>query len=161
MYKLLLFTLLAGVVMLMQALQTDEELAMHTLFQGKHAVNRAAHAAAQQLDSEELARGRFRIDPMLAGDAAGRYLQANLLLDDSYQPVADSFLKSRVDVLAFEIINSGESFPYTYTNSAYGYEVTLQRPGVVMIIRMEYPRMFGILGPVVWDVKGTGELTAK
>ena len=36
--------------MSLYGLQTDEELAMHTLFHGKHALNNAVHAAAQQSD---------------------------------------------------------------------------------------------------------------
>ena len=42
MYKLLAFLLTIALAMLLHALQADEEVALRALFQGKHAVNRAA-----------------------------------------------------------------------------------------------------------------------
>ena len=61
--------------MTLYALQTDEELAMHTLFQGKHGLNDAVHAAAQQSDSSKLAQGIHSIDEGKAQSAAIQYLR--------------------------------------------------------------------------------------
>ncbi|MGG4035412.1 hypothetical protein ABEV74_17120 [Paenibacillus cisolokensis] len=158
MYKLLLLLLMMGIWLWGGALQIDEEMAVQALFQGKHAVNRAVHAAAQQLDEAALAAGRFRIDEKRAAEEALRYLQANLRLDANGQPLPGSYWRDRVDVLAFEIVNADRTFPYTYRNKQYGYEVTLQRPGVVMIIRLQYPRIFSVLEPIEWEVKGAAEL---
>ena len=58
MYKLVLVMLMMVIWMFMHALQTDEEMAITALFQGKHAVNRAAHAAAQQVDRAALSEGQ-------------------------------------------------------------------------------------------------------
>jgi hypothetical protein len=158
MYKLILFLLLSALFMQLHALQTDEELAMHALFQTKHAVNRAAHASAQQLDRGRLSSGIPSIDEAQAHQAAIAYLQDNLRLDESLLPRPGTFWRSRVQVLALDIINDVEHFPYRYERPEYDYSVTLNRPGVVLIIRMDYPRTFRVLGPISWTVKGTSEL---
>lgn len=156
--KLLAFTLLLGFMMVLHALQADEEIAMRALFQGKHAVNRAAHAAAQQVDLDQLKTGIVAIDSTAAKAAAALYLQRNLRLDAANEPLPGSFWRSRVEVVALEVINADQSFPYTYVHAGHDYEVTLQRPGVVMIIRLVYPRTYNVLGPIIWEIKGAAEL---
>lgn len=158
MYKLVAFMLLIGFVMLLHALQADEEVALQSLFQGKHAVNRAAHAAAQQIDREKLKEGIVSIDPGKAEAAAMLYLQRNLRLDAANEPLAGTFWRTRAEVLALEIVNENRTFPYTYTNAGYNYSVTLNKPGVVMIVRLVYPRTYTVLGPITWEIKGAAEL---
>jgi hypothetical protein len=158
MHKMILFLLLSAFFMQLHALQTDEELAMHALFQAKHAVNRAAHASAQQLDRRQLSSGIRSIDETMAYQAALAYLQDNLRLDESLLPRPGSFWTSHVKLLALDIINEGEHFPYRYERPEYDYAVTLNRPGVILIIRLDYPRTFRVLGPISWTVKGTSEL---
>lgn len=158
MYKLLLLTLMSAVWVLMHALQADEEAALRLLFAAKHGVNRAAHAATQQLDEGALSQGILRLDAARASNAGLAYLQANLRLDAAGMPLADSVLRDRVEVLVFRVVNDGESFPYIYRNAAYNYEVTLRRPGVVMIVRVKYPRAFNVLPPIEWEIKGAAEL---
>ena len=150
---------MAAFAMTLYGLQTDEEVAMQAFFQGKRAVNRAAHAAAQQLDTDKLKEGIVSIDPLAAWEAAMAYLRANLHLDNANMPLPSSFWRSRADVLVFEVINEDTAFPYTYVNAAYDYTVTLEKPGVVLIVRLEYPRTYRVLGPIVWEIKGTAELT--
>lgn len=161
MYKLVLIMLMMVVWTYIHALQVDEEMAMGALFQGKHAVNRAAHAAAQQIDTRALADGRIHIDERAAYIAAGNYLQANLQLDSSGEPLPNAFLREKVEVLVFEVINDDKTFPYRYRNAAYNYEVTLERPGVVMIVNVVYPRAFSVIEPIVWQIKGAAELVAS
>jgi hypothetical protein len=156
--KLLLFMLLSAFFMLLHGLQTDEELAMHALFQGKHAVNRAAHASAQQLDPAKLARGIRSIDTVRARSAAMQYLRSNLRLDEGNSPMPGTFWKTRVEVLALDIVNEDNNFPYLYERLDYGYSVTLHRPGVVMIVRLDYPRIYQVLSPISWTIKGAAEL---
>ncbi|WJH37130.1 hypothetical protein N6H14_16520 [Paenibacillus sp. CC-CFT747] len=79
-------------------------------------------------------------------------------LDESNTPLPDTFLRAKVDLLAFEVINEDHVFPYRYSNPAYSYSVELKRPAVVMIIRLEYPRTYPVLGPIVWEIKGSSEL---
>jgi hypothetical protein len=143
---------------LMYALQTDEELAMYTLFQGKRGLNQAVHAAAQQNDMAKLARGVWAIDEASASATAMQYLQANLRLDGSGVPLPNTLLRSRVEVLDWAVINDDRMLPYTYTNSTYDYSVTLRRPGVVAIIRLEFPRTYNVLGPIVWTIKSSAEM---
>lgn len=158
MYKLLLFILFMVGWTLMQAVQTDGEMAMQTLFHGKHAVNRAAHAGAQQLDMGALSEGRLRIDERAAAAAAEEYLYYNLKLDADGMPLAGSYLRESPRIVAFEVINSDRNFPYTYRNLQYDYEVTLQRPGVVVIVHVPYTRAFHVIDPIEWHIKGTAEL---
>lgn len=157
-YKLLWILLMIASWMYAQAVQVDEESSMKALYDGKHAVNRAAHAAAQQVDDGALASGHLRIDPDAALREAAFYLQANLELDEEGNPLPGSYLRDRVEVLVFRVINDDVAFPYTYRNPAYDYEVTLTRPGVVLMIRLKYPRVFSAMPPVEWVVKGTAEL---
>ncbi|WP_424768842.1 hypothetical protein [Paenibacillus sp. sgz302251] len=158
MYKLLLIVVMMSVWLSIHLLQVEEELAMQTLFQGKYAVNRAAHAAAQQLDAEALGNGVTQIAPAAAVETAARYLQENLRLDDKGVPLPESFLKQPVEVMVFEIINADKTFPYTYRNDTYRYKVTLKRPGVIIIAHIVYPRAFQIIDSIEWHIKGAAEL---
>jgi hypothetical protein len=158
MYKLILFMLMAVFYMMLHALQVDEELAMHTLFRAKHALNRAAHAAAQQTDADKLARGIYSINGTAAEASALLYLQRNLSLDASNDPLQGSFLRSRVEVPVFVVVNEENMFPYHYTNEMFDFDVTLNRPGVIMVIRVDYPRTYNIIGPITWHIKGAAEL---
>jgi hypothetical protein len=160
MYKLLLIVLMLSVWLSIHLLQVEEELAMNTLFQGKHAINRSAHAAAQQLDSEALAEGVLRLAPDKAADAALLYLRENLRLDENGFPLPESFLKHPVKVVVFELVNAEHTFPYTYRNAEYQYEVTMTRPGVIIIVHMVYPRAFQVMEPIEWYIKGAAELVA-
>ncbi|MDF2668662.1 MAG: hypothetical protein K0R67_968 [Paenibacillus sp.] len=158
MYKLLLFILMFSFLLLMNAMQTDEQLAMQALFEGKRAVNRAAHAAAQQVDMQKLAEGIVSIDPLVSQATALDYLRANLKLDANNMPLPSSFWRSQVEIAVFEVFNENRTFPYTYTNMLYNYSITFKRPGVVLIVRITYPRVFSVISPIVWEVKGAAEL---
>ncbi|CAM4477885.1 hypothetical protein [Paenibacillus tarimensis] len=156
--KLLLLLLFSVVWIMVHTLQIDEEMAMRTLFEGKHAVNRAAHAAAQQLDPLALSRGEIRIDPRAAAEAGALYLQGNLKIDETGMPLRGSKLRERAELLLFKVVDGDESFPYHYRNEAFNYEVTLQRPGVIMIVRLRNPNVFRMLEPIEWDIKGAAEV---
>lgn len=159
MYKILLLGMMSAVWVTLYGLQVDQELAMHMLFQGKHALNRATHAGAQQIDTEKLARGIVSIDPIQAKSEAMRYLRENLRLDPANGiPLPGAYLKHPVELVEWLIVNEHDSFPYTYRNETYNYEVTLQRPGVIMIIRIAYPRIYTVLEPIEWYIKSAAEL---
>lgn len=160
MHKLLLLTLMAGIWTMLHALQIEEEMALRTFFEGKRAVNRAAHAAAQQLDSEALSEGIVRIDEEAALASALLYLRVNLRLDESLAPLPGSMLRDPVELAEFRVVNDDAAFPFTYRNAALDYEVTLREPGVILIIRIRYPRGFTVMEPLDWYVKGAAELTA-
>lgn len=158
MAKLLFGVLMTVVWWMLHALQLDEEMAIGTLSNLKHAVNRAAHAAAQQLDRDKLELGVLSIDEGLAEQAAARYLMDNLALDGGLNPLPGSLLRDPVEVRVFEVLDESLSYPYTYKNEPYDYEVTFERPGVVLIARVAYPVLFGVLAPIEWDVRGSSEL---
>jgi hypothetical protein len=157
MYKLILFTLLSAFFIMLHGMQVDQHLSMQSLFQAKYALNRSTHAAAQQLDMEKLSIGIASIDRDAAQWTAQTYLQRNLNLDASNMPLPHTFLQSKVDILVFEVINENQQFPYKYMNSDYDYHVELEKPGVIMIIRVVYPRTYNILGPITWEIKGAAE----
>lgn len=156
--KLLWILLFAPIFILMHAYQADQELAVHAFFRAKYGLNYAVHAAAQQVDEEKLAHGVLSIDEEKALKTAMRCLRSNLQLDDANMPLQDAFFKSRIDVLEFEVIGEEANFPYHYVHPVYDYEVTLRKPGVIMIIQVEYPRIFGVLEPISWQVKSSAEL---
>lgn len=159
MNKLVAILAMMGIWLMCHIVQVDQELAMKQLFQSKRAVNRAAHAAAQQLDKEALGDGVLRLDEREAAKAALLYLQANLLIDANGSPLPGSWLRDPVDILVFEIVNAEENFPFTYRNETYQYEVVLRRPGVIMIAGVHHPSAFRGLDPIHWTIKGTAELT--
>jgi hypothetical protein len=158
MHKLVFSVLMIVIWWMLHALQVDEELALGSVHEGKRAVDRAAHAAAQQADRAKLEMGIVSIDAPAAETAAAEYLRYNLRLDADGMPLPDSFWRERAEVRLFRVINENNEFPYTYRNEQYDYEVTLNRPGVVLIVHLVYPRLFGVLSPVAWDLKGSAEL---
>lgn len=158
MYKVVLIVAMMTLWITVHMMQVEEEMAMKTLSQGKRAINRAAHAAAQQVDKSALSEGIVRIDESSASREAALYLQQNLQLDTSGKPLPNSFLRHPVQVLVFDVINSEESFPYRYWNPTYNYEVELRSPGVVMIAKVVYPRAFNVMEPLEWEIRGAAEL---
>lgn len=158
MYKLILSIMLAVGCVMLSAQQMDELMAMHALFQAKNAANRAAHAAAQQVDRKRLSLGERWIDEARAEAVARYYLQENLQLDDTLQPLPESFWQSQVEWLVFDVINGDETFPYLYQNDMYRVSEKLERPGVVLIIALEYPRTFSLIEPIRWELKAVAEL---
>ncbi|RJE87741.1 hypothetical protein D3P07_15685 [Paenibacillus sp. 1011MAR3C5] len=160
MYKLVLILAMMSLWMTVHLMQVEEEMAMKSLSQGKRAINRAAHAAAQQVDKAALSEGIIRIDESAASREAALYLQRNLQLDEGGRPLPNSFLRHPVQVLVFEVINSEERFPYRYWNPTYNYEVELRSPGVVIIAKVVYPRAFTVMEPLEWEIRGAAELVA-
>lgn len=158
MAKLVFGILMTVVWWMLHELQLDEEYAMGTVSEVKMAVNRAAHAAAQQLDRDKLELGVLAIDRGDAEAAATDYLRENLRLDGNLRPIAGSVLRDAVEVRAFDVLDESLTYPYTYRDSRYAYEVTFDRPGVVLIVHVRYPLLFGVLDPIEWDVKGSSEL---
>ncbi|TJY38515.1 hypothetical protein E5161_20245 [Cohnella pontilimi] len=158
MAKLVFSMLMIVVWWMLHALQMDEELALGTVHEAKSAVDRAAHAAAQQVDHSKLEIGIPSLEQTLAEEAAVAYLRENLRLDAGLAPLPGSFLREAVTIQEFAVVNDNQSFPYTYRSPRFGYEVTLKRPGVVLIVHVAYPRLFGVLAPVQWDLKGSAEM---
>ncbi|MDI4647545.1 hypothetical protein [Cohnella hashimotonis] len=158
MHKLFFSFLMIVVWWLLHAMQLEEETALGTLHEGKRAIDRAAHAAAQQVDELKLEAGTLSIDSVRAEAAARAYLAANLRLAPDLSPQSGGWFTSAPEIVEFAVINEQYAFPYTYRNAAYDYEVTLRRPGVVIIVHLSCPRIFGVIDPIEWDLKGASEL---
>jgi len=159
-YKLLLIPLMLVVSLTMYAQQIDQELAMKVYYKGKYAVNRATHAAVQQLDSFRLADGELFIDEDRAFDMAKQYLYANLLFDANGQPTAQSFIQSPIRILLFEVVNADQTFPYQYENPQYGIRLSLHKPAVVLVVALDYSGIFLRNDPVKWNIVGSSQLIA-
>lgn len=158
MYKVLLVIVLAAACFMMYAVQLDQEAAVQVFFELKRATNRAAHAAASQVDLGGLADGHILFDEAAAWLAAEQYLRSNLNLDERLAAEEDSSLRGQVEIQVFELIDSTYTFPYRYEHEAYDYAVTLDRPGVILIIHAEYNRLFNVLRPISWHVKSAAEI---
>ena len=85
-------------------------------------------------------------------------MQANLSLNADNEPLPDTFLQSTVVVDLFKVVNEGEIFPYTYRDDSRDYSVTLERPGVIMFIRLAFPRTYAVLQPITWTIKSSAEM---
>ncbi|MDB4867256.1 MAG: hypothetical protein JWR03_1589 [Cohnella sp.] len=158
MAKLVFSILMVVIWWMLHALQMDEELALGTVHEAKRAVDRAVHAAAQQVDPKKLELGIPALQQEEAEAAAIAYLRENLRLDAALVPLPGSFLREAVKVEEFAVINDNMLFPFTYRSTRFNYEVTLSHPGVVMIVHVAFPRLFGVLAPVQWDLKGSAEM---
>ncbi|MFD2115679.1 hypothetical protein ACFSTH_10700 [Paenibacillus yanchengensis] len=159
MYKLVLIIAMMSVWITAHSIQIEQEMALKTVYLAKQAINRAAHAAAQQLDSSALSEGELRIDEEQAKEVAMLYLQRNLHLNSQGEPLPASFLQNPVKLLVFDIVNAEQSFPYHYVNTAYQYEVWLERPAVIIIGNIIYPQMFRTISSIDWTLKGTAQMT--
>lgn len=158
MYKLLwlLLIILSGTIL--QAQQFDEEVSLSALFQLKHAVNRATHAAALQVDAQQLSQGILAIDEVKAKTTFYRYLYANLHLDERGVPQSNTFWKNGVERIQIVIINANQHFPYVFYDAARSYRVTLNEPGVIAFVDVTYPAMFNLLEPIHWQMNGAAAL---
>ncbi|MCR8657058.1 hypothetical protein [Paenibacillus endoradicis] len=155
---MLIIPLLLVIWLMMYTEQLDHELSMKAYYKGKQAVNRGAHAGTLQLDELQLSEGIFAIDPVMAYQMATEYMYANLRLDRNGNPTPQSFLKERVELLHFEVLDPSLTYPYEYSLSKYGYSTTFNRPAVVIVIRMKYPRIFSSNNPVEWNIIGSSQL---
>ncbi len=159
MYKLVFIMIMLPIWLYAQILQVEQELSMKAVYLAKQAVNRAVHAAAQQLDEEALADGEIRIDSEAAWQTAKLYLQKNLELDQSFKSLSPSSLLKQIKITVFSVINEVKGLPYTYKNEQYAYEVMVKKPAVIMIIEVDYNKAFQLFKEVKWNIKGTAEIT--
>lgn len=158
MYKLLIVPLLLVVWLSLYAGGIDQELAMKSYYKGKQAVNRGAHAAALQLDTVALAEGIFQLDPPKARAAAEQMIYRNLSLDESGNPTANSFIRTPVHIVYFEVLDASLSYPYHYRLDSYNFQTTFYRPAVVIVMKLSYPRIFSSNNPVEWNIVGSAQL---
>lgn len=155
---MLIIPLMLVIWLMMYTEQLDHELSMKAYYKGKQAVNRGAHAGALQLEEQQLSEGIFAIDPEMAYQMATEYLYANLRLDQNGNPTSRSYLRERVEILHFEVLDASLTYPFEYSLSEYGYSTTFDRPAVVIVIRMKYPRIFSSNNPVEWNIIGNSQL---
>ena len=158
MYKVLWFISVIVVSVFLHAVQIEQEAALRALLQAKNTVNRAVHAAAQQVDQAALAEGKRVINPVRAKEEMLQYIQYHLNLDELLEPLPNSLYQSKAIVDVFDVIQEDQSFPYIYTDEEKGIDITLQKPGVILILRLEYPRAFSWIEPFGWDLKAAAEI---
>lgn len=157
--KIILALLLSVFCMFLFASQLDQQLAMHSLFQTKNALNRAVHAGAQRVDMNKLAQGIRSIDESEATQTIMDYLQANLSLDESLTPKPGSFLQAQIEIVQFEIMNDTEIFPRVYQFPDHAELMEIERPAIALQILVEYPRTFNVMSPIQWEIRSIAELS--
>jgi len=158
MYKLLIFPLMLVVWLSLYASGIDQELSMKSYYKGKQAVNRGAHAAALQLDKIALAEGIFQLDPIKARAEAEKMIYRNLSLDETGKPTSQSFIRTPVQIVHFEVLDASLSYPFHYELDSYDFQTTFYRPAVVIVMKLTYPRIFSINNPVEWNIIGSAQL---
>jgi hypothetical protein len=158
MYKLLLIPLMLLLWLTLYGSGMDQELAMKSYYKVKQAVNRGAHAAALQLDTVALANGVFQLDDEAARIRAEQYIYRNLLLDEFGMPTVDSFIRTPVEIVYFEILDASLEYPYRYELSQYRFSTVFNSPAVIIVLHFSYPRIFSNNNPVEWDIVGSAQL---
>lgn len=133
---------------------------MKAYYQGKQAVNRAAHAGALQVDKEKLAEGIFAINAHLAKEQAIQYLQRNLGFDITGAPSQDRTLVEELHIVHFEVLDETNQYPLQYELPEYSYRTTLYRPAVVIVVNMKAKRIFSSHNPVEWNIIGSSQLVS-
>lgn len=82
----------------------------------------------------------------------------NLLLDEAGNPTAQSFIRKPVQIVHFDVLDASLSYPYHYKLDSYDFQTTFERPAVIVVIKISYPRIFSINNPVEWNIIGSAQL---
>lgn len=157
MAKLMIVILILPTLFLLHVIQQDQEYAYHVYFQSKHGLNHAVHAAVQQIDAELLSEGIVDLDAVLAEQELINYLKANLKVDSQFNPISGSFLRNPVAHYRIIYVDHLRSFPYEL-HTEFGDTIRFQRPGVYLQCNIKYPRLYGLLPPIQWDIRCAGQV---
>ena len=157
MYKLMIVILILPVVFMLQVIQQDQEHASQVFFQSKQGLNHAVHAAVQQMDATLLSEGIIDLDAVLAEQELSKYIKANLIVDDQLSPLAGSFLKDPITNYKVIYVDHLKTFPFTL-QTEFGDSILFNRPGIYLQCHIQYPKLFGLLPPIQWDVRCAGQV---
>ncbi|MEY4479630.1 MAG: hypothetical protein RLZZ267_308 [Bacillota bacterium] len=157
MSKLMMVILILPVLFILQVIQQDLEHASHVYFRSKHGLNHAVQAAVQQIDTNLLSDGIIDLDAVLAEQVLKNYLMVNLKVDSQLIPTAGSFLRDPIQRYRVIYIDHLRTFPYEL-NTELGDIIQFQRPGVYLECQIQYPRLYGLLPPIKWDIRSAGQV---
>ena len=87
-----------------------------------------------------------------------QYLQANLRLNADNDPLPDTFLRAGLWWNYLRLLMIMRYFLIRMWMTGSDYSVTLDRPGVIMFIRLEFPRTYTVLQPITWTIKSSAEM---
>jgi hypothetical protein len=149
--------LILPVIFMLQVIQQDHEHASQVFFQSKQGLNHAVHAATQQMDSTLLREGVVDLNAVLVEQELLKYIKANLIVDDQLSPLIVSFLKDPITNYKVIYVDHLKTFPYTL-QTEFGDKIRFDRPGIYLQCRIRYPKLFGLLPPIQWDVRCAGQV---
>lgn len=149
MYKFIVYPFLLLILLYAYVDQLSHHMAYIHYYKMKYALNRAAHAAAMQINEAALANGLIVIDEQAAYDAAQRLLYLNSK-DEVYK------------LVYFTVINDIDSdSTYHYVNRQWNIDVMLNKPAVVLVIEATLPHIINTKEPYKWKINGTSEVVTS
>lgn len=157
MSKLMIVILILPILFILQVIQQEQEYALFVYFQSKYSLNHAVQAAVQQIDVSLLSEGVIDLDVVLAEQELMKYLQANLKVNNQLIPIEGSFLRNPIQQFRVIYVDHLTSFPYEL-HTEFGDIIKFQRPGVYLQCHIQYPRLYGLLPPIQWDIRSAGQV---
>jgi hypothetical protein len=126
------------------AMQTNFDMDDKATYKLKNALELAVHDAALALDTREFMNGKIIFDQVVAEQNFRKSLEDNLRLNNSLEPLTDSFFKEPIVLKHLEYVDHsiGTTFPMNYINDKYHILDTLEGPGIVAVLETSGPRYF-------------------
>jgi hypothetical protein len=149
-YKIASFLIIAPLLVMLLLLQLDHDYATALFIQAKQAVNRSVQAAAMQVDLESWAAGEPVLEPVQAESTFKDYLKDNLKL-------ATGNLKNQIGEIDVTIVDRSHVFPYTF-QSKWNDTIVFHSPGLFVSVKLTYPRLYKVLGPITWTIRGAEQI---
>ncbi|SFV03719.1 hypothetical protein [Alicyclobacillus macrosporangiidus] len=110
-----------------------------------YALENASHAASMQVTSASVSDGYPVFDQTQADAIFREVIASNMKLDaNTLSPLAGSMFKQplTVELEQFVDYSNTPSFPYHYSNPAYGIDVVLNGPSIVYVVKIPIPQVW-------------------
>lgn len=116
----------------------------------------ASHDASLDVTPESVSDGFPIFDQTKATNSFDQDLAENMQLNPTtLAPLPGTLYQQPVQILLQQFFDySNTTFPYHYTNSTYGIDVTLNGPAIVYVVQAQIPTIQpGVTGfPKIWSV---------
>ena len=119
-----------------------------------NAMQLASQDAVERVMPTNAGNGQVVFDQSVADATFKSTLAANLDLNSStLQPDTNTMLSVTPTILVETFLDaSNTTFPYTYTNSTYGINVTLNEPSIIFVLQFTIPSYAHNVSPFTMDV---------
>lgn len=117
----------------------------------KATINRAVKGAAMQVDTQATdeygnnlsAKGVFLIDETEARKIFEDIISVNLGIDKTtLEPLKNSILRHKPEVVEFEILNDYKKMPYEYTSITLNEKFLIKHPTVFVVLKFKVDSFF-------------------